>query len=698
MTAKVHLTEATSERALLNTSSHRILELVPIPPHLAAWRMHVRSPTDRLNDLPLEEQAMDVSLPDFAGLRVAAFESRRAEEMARMIERLGGVPHVSPSMREVVIDDNPIIGDFVKRLITGQIEVVIFMTGVGFEYLLQAALRLENRDRILHSLKDITTIARGPKPVAAMKKFDLQPTLLVPAPNTWRELLTTIDAHLTISNLTIAVQEYGKPNPSLTAGLEARGARVLSLEVYRWDLPTNTAPLGENIHGLLAGQRDICLFTSAHQVDNVLAHAAVLDKLRETEAALRESVICSIGPTTSARLRAAGLPVDLEPSHSKMGHLVADAARHGRELLGRKQRIAVSLSGRLSDMGDQSAPWHESRFLRACRGEPNEVTPIWLMRQAGRYLPEYRAIREKTSFLELCKSPALCAEIMVTTVRRLGVDAAIIFSDLLPILEPMGLQLEYAQGEGPVIHNPVREAADVDRILELESVEALEFVMETVRMTRQELPADIPVIGFAGSPFTLASYVIEGGSSRNYLHAKTLMYRDAGAWNELMQRFVRSVTLYLNAQIAAGAQCVQLFDSWAGCLSVDDYRRYVMPHVSQIIAGLTPGVPVINFATGNPCLLPCLAEAGGDVIGVDWRIRLDDAWQAIGRHRSIQGNLDPLILMAERHMVQSQARKILEMAAGQPGHIFNLGHGVLPQTPVDNVLALIDAVHEWRGG
>ncbi len=635
-------------------------------------------------------------LPDFAGLRVAAFESRRAEEMTRMIERLGGVAYVSPSMREVAIDDNRAVGDFVKRLITGQIEVVIFMTGVGFEFLLQSALKLENRDRILHSLRDITTIARGPKPVAAMKKYGLQPTLLVPPPNTWREILTTIDAHLAMNNQTVAVQEYGQPNPSLTAGLEARGARVVSLEVYRWELPEDTTPLLENIQALLTGQRDICLFTSAHQVDNLLAQSSAVGQQQNIEVALRKSVICSIGPTTSARLRSLGLPVDLEPSHSKMGHLVSEAARQGRDLLGRKQRISVSLSGPTCQPSDHSAPWYHSRFLRACRGEPNEVTPIWLMRQAGRYMPEYRAIREKTTFLELCKRPDLCAEIMVTTVRRLGVDAAIIFSDLLPILEPMGLQLEYAKGEGPVIHNPVREANDVDRVVELESVEALEFVMETVRQTRRELPDDIPVIGFAGSPFTLASYVIEGGSSRNYLHAKTLMYRDVGAWNELMQRFVRSVTRYLNAQIAAGAQCVQLFDSWAGCLSVDDYRRYVMPHVAQIISGLTPGVPVINFATGNPCLLPCLAEAGGDVIGVDWRIRLDDAWQAIGLHRSIQGNLDPLILMAERETVQARARDILELAAGRPGHIFNLGHGVLPQTPVDNVLALIDAVHAWR--
>jgi uroporphyrinogen decarboxylase len=274
------------------------------------------------------------------------------------------------------------------------------------------------------------------------------------------------------------------------------------------------------------------------------------------------------------------------------------------------------------------------------------------------------------------------------------VDAAIIFSDLLPILEPMGLDLEFAQGEGPVIHNPVREASDVDRVLELESVESLDFVIETVRQTRNDLPADIPLIGFSGAPFTLASYVIEGGSSRNYLHTKTLMYRGGGAWQALMERFARAITRYLNAQIAAGAQCVQLFDSWVGCLGPEDYRRFVLPFVRRIVTELTPGVPVIHFGTGNPALLPLQAECGSRVVGVDWRIRLDEAWQTVGYDRAVQGNLDPCVLLADRGEIRRRAQEVLNQAAGRPGHIFNLGHGVLQQTPVDNAIALVDAVHE----
>jgi uroporphyrinogen decarboxylase len=309
-------------------------------------------------------------------------------------------------------------------------------------------------------------------------------------------------------------------------------------------------------------------------------------------------------------------------------------------------------------------------------------------------MPEYRRIREQHGFLELCRNPQLCSEIMCTAVDRLGVDAAILFSDLLPILEPMGMDLEFAQGEGPVIHNPLREPADVNRVLELESAESLHFVVDAVRQTRSDLPTNIPLIGFAGAPFTLASYAIEGGGSREFLHTKTLMYRDWSAWESLMGRLARAVVLYLNAQIAAGAQAIQLFDSWAGCLGPDDYRRFVLPFVQQVTARITPGVPVISFATGNPQLLPLLAEGGAAVIGVDWRIRLDEAWQMIGYDRAVQGNLDPLALLADRSELRNRTTDILKQAAKRPGHIFNLGHGVVPQTPVDSARALVDMVHE----
>jgi len=334
----------------------------------------------------------------------------------------------------------------------------------------------------------------------------------------------------------------------------------------------------------------------------------------------------------------------------------------------------------------------QSLMMRACRMEPVERTPIWLMRQAGRYLPEYRAVREKTSFLELCKNPRLSAEVMIATVERLGVDAAIIFSDLLPILEPMGMDLEFTAGEGPVIHNPIRTAAEASRLRELDDLDPLGFVMDVVQATRAGLDDSIPVIGFAGAPFTLASYCIEGGGSKAWLHTKSLMYRDETAWHDLMGKLARAVSRYLVAQFAAGAQIVQLFDSWVGCLGPDDYRRYVLPHSRTALADAMRLGPVIHFATGNPALLPLLREAGGTVIGIDWRIGLDDACRVVGSDRAVQGNLDPAVLLADRDTVRRRAREILAQAAGRPGHIFNLGHGVLPQTPVENVLELIATV------
>ena len=338
---------------------------------------------------------------------------------------------------------------------------------------------------------------------------------------------------------------------------------------------------------------------------------------------------------------------------------------------------------------------HNSRFLKACRREPVDTTPVWIMRQAGRYLPEYMAVRSKVTFMELCKSPALAAEVTLTAQRVLGVDAAILFADLLPILEPMGMDLEYAQGEGPIIHNPVRTAAEVDRVREVPEMGALQFVFDTVKLVRRDLPADIPLIGFAGAPFTLASYIIEGAGSKNYVATKTLMYTDAGAWHTLLERLSRSLIRYLNEQIDAGCQAVQLFDSWAGCLSPHDYREYVLPHTRQIISSLRPGIPVINFLTGNPALLPLCRESGGDVIGLDWRVDFAEGWRMVGADRGVQGNLDPVVLLADLPTLRRRTEGILAAAEGRPGHIFNLGHGVMPNINPEQVKALIKIVHDY---
>ena len=610
-----------------------------------------------------------------------------------MLQRSGAIAHVSPSMREVAIEEDRPAIDFANHLITGQIDAVILLTGVGVRQFMQLIERHVPRQRFLDSLSSTTTIVRGPKPVAALKELGLTPTYRAAEPNTWREILEVLDNHYPVPNLVVGVLEYGVPNVSLTAGLEARGATVQSLSVYRWDLPEDIKPLEQNILRITQGEIDLALFTSAQQVVHLLKIASQMDQEQQLRAALKNVVTVSIGPTTSEMLRSRGLAVDFEPSHSKMGHLVTESLKEAEQLIKRKRNVAARLaaSGVSPQENDQ---WSNTPFMRACRGLPTPYTPVWLMRQAGRYMAEYRAVREKTTFLELCKNPQLCSEVMCTAVDKLGVDAAIIFSDLLPILEPMGMSLEFVAGDGPKIDNPVREAGDVQRVLELENVDSLHYVVETVAQTRQDLPAEIPLIGFAGAPFTLASYAIEGGGSRNYLHTKTLMYRAPDAWNELMERLARSIVVYLNAQIAAGAQAVQLFDSWVGCLAPADYRRYVMPHVKTIVDSLTPGTPLIHFGTGNPALLPAMAEAGGDVIGIDWRIDLADAWETVGSQRAVQGNLEPLVLLADQETIAARAQAVLDAADGRPGHIFNLGHGVLPQTPVDNAKYLVDFVHE----
>jgi len=336
---------------------------------------------------------------------------------------------------------------------------------------------------------------------------------------------------------------------------------------------------------------------------------------------------------------------------------------------------------------------YDSRFLRAARREPVDTTPVWIMRQAGRYLPEYRNVRDKVSFLELCKRPELAAEVTLSAQQALGVDAAILFADLLPILEPMGFQLEYTPGDGPQIHNPVRTPDDLKRVRPCD-LDELGFVYDTVRLVRKQLPSGIPLLGFAGAPFTLASYAIEGGGSRDFARTKRVMYTCPELWTGLMQRLADSVAGYLERQIEAGCQAVQVFDSWAGCLSQSDYQQYVLPYSKRLFDSLPAYVPAIHFLTGNPALLPLQCEAGGSIIGLDWRVDLGDAWKHLGYDTAVQGNLDPVVLQADLATLKSQARAVMDAAGGRPGHIFNLGHGVLPETNPEHVKALVAMVHE----
>jgi uroporphyrinogen decarboxylase len=645
-----------------------------------------------------ETQANEESA-QFGGLRVVAFESRMAAETARMIERLGGRAIIAPAMREVPLEDNYAALDFAQHLLAGDFDVVIFLTGVGVRALMQVIETRHARDAVLAALAKTTIVVRGPKPTKVVRELGLEPGIIAREPSTWRELLEDLSKQIRLDGKKVAVQEYGVSNRDLIAGLEARGARVTIVPVYRWTLPLDRAPMRAALSAIASREADVALFTSASQVVNVMQMAEAEGIGVEVRAGFAAMAIGSIGPVCSAELTSNGIPPDFEPEHLKLGHLIKEAAQRAYAILeakrNRASHIEVVAPPRKKPLTANLArsPRWDHPFMKACRCEPTPYTPIWLMRQAGRYMPEYRKIRAAHEFLEMCTRPELAAEVTAFAANRLGVDAAIIFADILLPLIPMEVGLHYDKGEGPVIDRPIRTDADLERIPDLD-VSSLKFVGESIKLVHQALGGKTPLIGFAGAPFTLASYLIEGGASRQYQATKTMMYNRPETWHRLMELIARVTADYLNMQVAAGADVVQLFDSWVGNLGPDDYRRFVLPHTASIVAAVKPGVPVIHFGTVTGNLLELMREAGGDVIGLDWRVNLDEAWARLGHDVAVQGNLDPIALFAEVPEIRSRARAILDQAAGRPGHIFNLGHGILPETPVDHAIALVDAVPE----
>ena len=647
-----------------------------------------------------------VSKASFAGLEVVTFESRRAPEMAALITRFGGVPRVAPALREVPLEENAPAMEFGEALFSGQLDAVIFMTGVGASRLFAVLETRHAREAIVRALGGTTVVVRGPKPAKVLREYKASITITVPEPNTWHEILGALDNNtvgLTLAGSRVAVQEYGVPNEDFLSALNERGVHVLRVPVYQWMLPLDIQPLREAIKALMDGRSQVVLFTSAVQVEHLL-QVAGLDGVREQLLqALQKVVVASVGPTCSERLAAHGIAIDHEPVHPKMGPLVQETALRAKEIIKCKSGIRSPESQVRSNTlqvsesrvpSPESRAWDHSRFMKACRFEAVDATPIWLMRQAGRYMQDYRDLRARVPFLELCKSPSLVSEVTVTAADKLGVDAAIIFADLLLIVEPLGLHLEYGKGEGPAISPPVREAAAIDRLKEVTPEESLAYFYEGIRQTRKDLNPRLPLLGFAGCPFTLASYLIEGGGSKNYRYTKALMYRDAGAWQALMELLARNLARYINAQIDAGVQAIQVFDTWVGCLGVADYCEYVQPYTRMMLQLVKPGTPVIHFGTGTGMLLEAMRDAGGDVIGVDAHVEIDEAWKRLGNSVGVQGNLDSIVLYGEQDFIRRRAKRVLDQVGYRRGHIFNLGHGLLPDTPYDNVVALVRMVHD----
>ena len=472
---------------------------------------------------------MDEKKKDLTGLTIASLADHGMEALESEITSYGGTPAVfALDTSDTTIADRA-AAEFANRLLTADIDTVIFVTGVGVNHVVEQASRTVDRRRFLDCLSDVNTIAGSNLAELALRTLNLTPTVCVQSPKSWRDILMAIDRLAPVANQTVGLEETAAIH-GLASGLEARGARVARMPIFPQTVPKRAQPAIDFFEQIEAGDFHAILFLSPENAMQFCFLAQHFGRARLTNHILDNHLVLAVGAGTAEVLTDRGFVVDYATEATEVGDALSEIANEIIQIKKQKTIIRINMSGPATNNSDPNAPWYESPFMKACRGEPTDVTPIWMMRQAGRYMAEYRAVRDKLSFLELCANPQLCSEVMCTAVSRLGVDAAIIFSDLLPILVPMGCDLEFVKGDGPVIHNPVRSSADIDRIKPLESNEPLQFVMDTVKQTRNDLPADMPLIGFAGAPFTLASYMIEGGSSRNYANTKKLMYSDPGAW------------------------------------------------------------------------------------------------------------------------------------------------------------------------
>ncbi len=627
---------------------------------------------------------------------IISFESRQSDILRQALEKHGATVFSAPSVQEIPFEQNPEAFAFAEKLVAGKMDMVILMTGVGTRYLIQVLEKRFEKAELVAALKKTTLVARGPKSVQALRELGLIPAMTIPEPNTWREILEELDQNprgMDLENRNVAVQEYGESNGEFLTALKKRKANVTQIPVYRWALPENREPLETGIKKVMNGEIMIAVLTSAIQIRHVLKAASEMGVENEFRKKFKSLLIASIGPTTSETLQELGFTPGFEPSHPKMGTLAKELGEffcQSREARGPRPESLIASASLRPPTSDLRA----SLFLRACRREPVERTPIWLMRQAGRYQKSYREIRSHFSFLDLCKNKEAVARVTINAVEELGVDAAIIFSDILVILEPMGFGLDYVTGDGPVINAEIKGLSSVEKIPDFDPEIELAYVMEGIRLTRANLNSAIPLIGFSGAPFTLASYLLEGGASKNFIRTKTLMHSDEKAWHALLEKITRSTVKYLQAQIRAGADALQVFDSWAGILNAADYTRYVLPHSRELLKQVSGKVPVIHFGTGTSPFLDIFSSAGADVVGIDAHIPLDEGWKKAGANKAVQGNLDPVLLFAPKEKIREEVKKILEQAAGRPGHIFNLGHGVLPGTPEDNVKYLVDCVRD----
>ncbi len=626
---------------------------------------------------------------NFNNLTVAAFESLMAKEMENLILLHGGKPLIAPAMREMHPEENKESYVFFERLREGHFDILILVSGIGTRALFQALETQFPQSHITKTFKRCILVACDSQIPSILSEYGLKAAITLPGQTTWRDIPAAL---VDLTDKRVAVQEFGFTNRELLESLRELGAQeVESVPINLWALPDNTKPLAQLIESILKGKVAIALFTSGYQVHNLVQLAESLGRLEPLMEAFTRLVVGSVGTSVTDILQGHGFTVDFEPEQHNMDFLVREAARKGPEL----HQFKSSFTLPVSSAPKKAFQLPDNLFLKACRRERTFRTPVWIMRQAGRYLPEYRKIRSKVSFLELCKTPELAAEAAVSAQEALGVDAAILFADILLIAEPLGFQLEFPEKGGPVIRNPFGGAAGLKRLREVDGNGDLGYVMEAVRLIRSRLKPGIPLIGFAGAPFTVASYLLEGGASKDFSRTRAVLGEDISVWDEFMVRIVKATVSYLNAQVEAGAQALQLFDSWVGILTPDEYKRWVLPFLQILTSGLKKGVPLIYFGVHTEPFFPDILKTGATVIGLDSHVDLGKAWKQLG-DVAIQGNLDPNILLTDPDKVRKETEKILQKAGGRPGHIFNLGHGILPETPLENVRTMIDTVKTFK--
>lgn len=622
----------------------------------------------------------------FGGKPVIFLESRRRKEMEDLILRHGGRPIGAPVLEEVPLESQEHLFTFFEAWRRGDFDCVLFLTGVGVENLWKALQKRYSTDEIRKVFESRFKLARGPKPARALNLLGAPAQLEVPEPNTWKEVLTCLENHNLLSGARLAVQEYGTTPVELYRAFVEKDVRVLyRVPVYQWKLPSEL-PFFPSLLELLQKERGFLLITSGVQIHNLLEAAERLHQKDLLQTALKSWKIASIGPVATQALREHGFEPLLEPSHPKMGFLVKETAE--------KAALFFPSSDFLS-VPDSSQTFETALFLQALKKLPTPRPPVWIMRQAGRYLPSYRRLRAGLSFSAFCASPDLCAQAAVEAQQALQTDAAIVFWDLPLLLDALGFPVTYPEGKGPFLPHPLRSTREVEQLEPSRVAENLKSLSETVVRTRRSLPSDIPLIGFCGAPWTLAAYLLEGKSSRTFPKLWAFAASEEKAFRELLEKLAVACQAALELQIACGVQAVQLFDTWAGTVSAPFYRNFLAPSVQALLSAVRGKAPTIYFAAEAAHLLPEFARLRTDAISVDARANLQEASTLLSAF-ALQGNFPPQLLAAgDVQTVRKETQKMLQEIQGRPGYIANLGHGILPDTPLENVHAFLETIRSF---